>query len=85
MREIPDTTKVDFIFDVLKSTGTSIAAFADMTTISRASLHNWKRGANITDKLRLNLAYESAKKLLELSGASPEDMRAQVGPPWHTS
>lgn len=55
--------KVTYIFDALDRAGVSITDFSRITSISRESLHRWKTGSAIKDKLRLNLAYSTATRL----------------------
>lgn len=56
-------TKVDYIFAALNASGVSMADFARLTKVSRASLYNWRNGNNVTDKLRLRDAYAFATRL----------------------
>lgn len=55
--------KVKYIFDVLQAAEVYIVDFAALTGISRETLHRWKKGGPITDKLRLNIAYGTAVRL----------------------
>jgi hypothetical protein len=47
----------------LDSSGVTITDFSRLTRISRETLYRWKDGANITDNLRLDLAYNTALRL----------------------
>ncbi len=60
-----DKAQVKFIFDTLEAAGVAIMTFAAIMKISRTTLHNWKKGNNITDNLRLSLAYNVARRLSE--------------------
>jgi hypothetical protein len=55
--------KLDFIFKVLEDTETSITKFSELTEISRATIHHWKRGGNCSDMIRLNIAHKAAQTL----------------------
>lgn len=57
------TEKVKYIFDAIDKSGIAITDFSKLTRISRESLYRWRRGSNITDKLRLDLAYTVAVRL----------------------
>jgi len=56
-------TKVEFVFDALESAQVSITDFARLTKISRTTLHAWKKGGNVADLLRLNVAFNWAIRL----------------------
>lgn len=58
-----DAQKVKFIFHVLHKTQTPISMFAELTGISRQTFHHWKRGGEVNDFLRLNIAVRTAKDL----------------------
>ena len=62
---MPDVTdpRVVFIFSVLDKSGVRITDFARLTRITRATLHRWRTGGNITDNLRRDLAYTYALRL----------------------
>ncbi len=53
----------NFIFASLEASQVTIKAFALLSTISRTTIQNWKRGDNITDRLRLGVAYSVAIRL----------------------
>jgi len=60
-----DQQKINLIFKALEESKTTIVAFSKATRISRITLHRWKKGANVNDHLRLDIAYAEAKRLLE--------------------
>ncbi|NOQ51051.1 MAG: hypothetical protein GQ578_02370 [Desulfuromonadaceae bacterium] len=55
--------KVDFIFSTLKRAEIYISYFSKLSKTSRTSLHAWKKGGNVSDMLRLNLAYNIAIRI----------------------
>ena len=55
--------KTQYIFEALDKSGVSMTDFARITRISRETLYRWKKGANITDRLRLDLGYTCALRL----------------------
>lgn len=55
--------KVKAIFAALEKAGVSMTDFARLTGVSRASLYNWRSGANVTDMIRLRDAYAFALRL----------------------
>jgi hypothetical protein len=55
--------KVVAIFAILELSKVSMTDFSRLSGISRASLYNWKAGANVTDMLRLRDAYAFALRL----------------------
>lgn len=54
---------MQYIFKALDISEVSLADFADLTNISRVTLHRWRGGLRPTDKLRLKLAYTWAQRL----------------------
>ena len=52
-----------YIFDTLARADVTISDFAKLTSISRQTLHHWKAGGSINDLIRLNLAFNTAKRL----------------------
>jgi hypothetical protein len=52
-----------FIFNVLRTTETSITEFSERTNISRTTLNHWKKGGYINDQLRLTIAYREAEEV----------------------
>ena len=52
-----------YIFDALARANVTISDFAKLTSISRQTLHHWKAGGAINDTIRLNLAYNTAKRI----------------------
>lgn len=52
-----------YIFDTLKRAEVTISDFATITSISRQTLHHWKAGGAINDNIRLNLAYNTARRI----------------------
>ena len=65
MLELTPIQKLEYIFDTLEETKTSIVAFAKASKISRATIHAWKRGDVCGDMIRLEVAYNEARKLWE--------------------
>lgn len=55
--------KIANIFMTLEKSGVSMTDFSRLTGVSRASLYNWRSGANVTDKIRLRDAYAFALRL----------------------
>ncbi len=56
-------TTAQYIFDTLHAAGITISDFATMTGISRQTLHHWKSGGAINDTIRLNLSFNTAKRI----------------------
>lgn len=50
----------NYIFTALNKANISITDFSEITNISRTTLYNWKNDHNISDMIRLNLAYKHA-------------------------
>lgn len=48
---------IKHIFDAKEQAGISMVDLSRLTGISRETLYRWKKGAKVTDRLRLNLAY----------------------------
>lgn len=55
--------KVHAIFAALDRAGISITDFHRLTSISRTSLHSWRRGGTVTDMIRLRDAYAFAQRI----------------------
>lgn len=55
--------KVSYIFEALNKSEVSLIDFHRLTSISRNSLHSWKKGGPVRDRLRLDLAYGTAQRL----------------------
>jgi len=55
--------KVKTIFEALERAKVSMTDMAKITGISRVTLHRWKSGGVVTDRIRLNLAYGVAVRL----------------------
>jgi hypothetical protein len=58
--------KVAYIFKAIDASGIYMVDFARITGISRESLYRWKKGMNVSDMLRLNMAYKTAERLEKL-------------------
>ena len=56
--------KVEYIFDTLFDCDTTITNLSKKTGISRATLHHWKRGGYVNDKLRLKIAYKEVQQMV---------------------
>ena len=54
---------VEYIFKTLKRAEVTISDFAIITNISRQTLHHWKSGGAINDNIRLNLAFNTARRI----------------------
>jgi len=65
MTDLTNQEKAKYIFDVLSRHRETISNFSNVTQISRPTLHAWKRGETIGDKIRLGIAYRAAQKLDE--------------------
>jgi hypothetical protein len=55
--------KIEYIFKAVDVAKISLTDFSRLTGISRETLYRWKDGRNITDKLRLDLAYTVATRM----------------------
>jgi hypothetical protein len=55
--------KLDYIFNAVDISEVSLTDFCRLTGISRETLYRWKNGGNVTDKLRLDLAYTVATRM----------------------
>lgn len=58
-----NTEKVNFIFATLEKAGVRVTDLARLARVSRESLYRWKRGAAVSDMLRLDLAYTTTLRL----------------------
>lgn len=59
----PMIPKVKYIKEAIETAGISIAEMSALTHVSRTSLHNWFKGGNVTDRLRLSLVYRYSQCL----------------------
>lgn len=57
--------KVDYIFDALERAEVTITHFSVLSRTSRTSLHAWKRGGHVNDALRLDLATNIARRIMQ--------------------
>lgn len=55
--------KINYIFKAVETSNIFLTDFGRLTGISRETLYRWKDGGNITDKLRLDLAYTVATRI----------------------
>jgi len=63
MAEIKIDPKVAYMYEVLEKAMIGPTDFASLTNISRETLYRWKKGQPIADKLRLDIAYNTALRL----------------------
>jgi transcriptional regulator with XRE-family HTH domain len=74
-------SKVKFILDTLDAAGVSMTDFAKLTAISRTTLYAWRRGANVADKLRLQVAFNYAIRLDRAVEGSRLPLIDKLSPP----
>jgi hypothetical protein len=55
--------KVAFIFETIEAAQVSITDFSHLVSTSRNSLHRWRNTGKVTDRLRFNLAYQTALRM----------------------
>ena len=55
--------KVAYVYEVLEKAEIGPTDFSILTKVSRETLHRWKKGANIADQLRLDIAYNTSIRL----------------------
>jgi len=55
--------KVQFIFDTVAAAQVSITDFSGLIGTSRNSLHRWRNTGKAMDRLRFNIAYQTALRM----------------------
>lgn len=75
-----DAAKITFIFEALEEAGVSMTDLSRLTNISRTSLYAWKRGQVVSDKLRLNLAFNTAVRLSKAVEAKRLPLAGKLAP-----
>jgi hypothetical protein len=55
--------KVQFIFETIEAAQVSITDFSHLVSTSRNSLHRWRNAGKVSDRLRFNLAYQTALRM----------------------
>ena len=73
--------KVAYIFKAIENTKMSFTDFSRITKISRETLYRWKKGAPITDMLRLNIAYVTASNMEKARSAGRLPLKSKFKAP----